>query len=88
MLVAGFLRHDRIPQHALCGFGNRPAEEVGERDARPRDDRHLLVAEKYDVAGVAQDGRDIGRDEELAVAQTDHDRRPVAHGHDLLGVVG
>ena len=38
VLVAGLLRHDRIPEHALRRLGDRPAEEVGERDAGPRDD--------------------------------------------------
>ena len=58
------------------------------RDAGPRDDRHLLVAEKDDVAGVAEDRRDVRRDEELAVAQADDDRRPVADSDDLVWVVG
>ena len=34
VLVAGLLRHDRIPQHALRRLGDRPAEEVGERRRR------------------------------------------------------
>ena len=88
VLVAGLLGHDRIPQHALRGLGDRPAEEVGERHARARDDRHLLVAEEDDVARVAEDRRDVGGDEELAVAEADDDRRAVADGDDLLGIVG
>ena len=53
-----------------------------------RDDRHLLVAEKHDVARVAQHRRNVRRDEELAVAEADDDRRAVADGHDLVRVVG
>ena len=33
VLVAGLLRHDRIPEHALRRLRDRPAEEVGELDA-------------------------------------------------------
>ena len=69
-------------------LGHAAAGVVGELDARRRDDRHLLVAEKHDVARVAQDRRDVGGDEELPVAQTDDDRRAVAHGDDLVRVVG
>ncbi len=61
---------------------------VGELDAAGRDDRHLLVAEEHDVARVAQHRGDVGGDEELAVAEPDHDRRTVAHRHDLVRVVG
>ena len=88
VLVAGLLRHDRIPQHALRGGRDRTAEEVGEAHAGARDDRHLFVAEEHHVARVAQDGRDVGRHEELAVAETHDDRRTVADRDDLLGVVG
>ena len=65
----------------------RPKKSVNGTPVRVID-RHLLVAEEHDVARVAQDGGDVGRDEELAVAQPDHDRRAVADGDDLLGIVG
>ena len=51
---------------------------VRERDAVARDDGHLFVVEEDDVARVAEDGRDVGGDEELAVAEADDDRRAVA----------
>ena len=35
---------------------------------------------------MAQHGRDVGCDEELLIAHPNDDRRPVAHGHDLVGV--
>ena len=88
VLVAGLLGHDRIPQHALRRLRDRPAEEVGELHAGARDDGHLFVAEEHDVARVAQDGGDVGRDEELAVAEADDDRRTVADGDDLFRIVG
>ena len=53
-----------------------------------RDDRHLLVAEEHDVAGVAEDRRDVGGDEELVLAEADDDRRAVADGDDLVRIVG
>ena len=88
VLVAGLLGHDRIPQDALRRFGDRPAEEIGERHARGGDDRHLLVAEEDDVARVAQNRGNVRRDEEFAVAQADDDRRPVPDGDDFFGIVG
>ena len=69
-------------------FETARAGIVGELDARRRDDRHLLVAEEHDVAGVAENRGNVGGDEELAVAETDDDRRAVADGDDLVGVVG
>ena len=69
-------------------FETAAAGIVGELDARRRDDRHLLVAEEHDVARVAQDRRNVRGDEELAVAESDDDRRAVAHGDDLVGIVG
>ena len=87
VLVAALLRRDRIPQHPLRGLRHRAPVVVGELDARPRDDRHFLVAEEHDVARVAQDGGNVGGDEELVLAQADDDRRPVAHGDDLFGVL-
>ena len=86
VLVAGLLGHHRIPEDALRGLGDGPAAEVGERDAAARDDRHLLVAEEDDVARVAEDGRHVGRHQELALADPHDQRRPVAHRHHLAGV--
>ena len=50
-----------------------PAKFV-ELHAAARDDRHLLVAEKHHVARVAENGRRVGRDEELVLANPDDDR--------------
>ena len=86
--VAGFLGHDRIPQHALRHFRDRRAGEVRKLHALARDDRHLFVAEKHDVARVAEDGRRVGGHEELAVAEPDDDGRAVADRDDLLRIVG
>ena len=88
MLVAGLLRHDRIPRHARADLRDGPARIVGEFDASRRDHRHFLVAQKHDVARVRKDGGDVGGDEELTVAETDDDRRAVPDRDDLVRVVG
>ena len=88
VLVAGLLGHDRIPRHPRALLRDRAAGVVGELDPGRRDDRHLLVAQEHDVARVAEDRRDVGRDEELAVAEADDDRRAVADGDDLVRIVG
>ena len=88
VLVARFLRHDRVPQDPLRRLGDGAGEEIRELDPGLRDDRHLLVAEEHDVAGVAQDGWNVRRDEELAIPQAHDDRRAVADGDDLVRIVG
>ena len=52
------------------------------------DDRDLAVAEKEDVARVLQNRWNVRSDEKLAIAETDHDRRPLAHGDDRVRFVG
>ncbi len=88
MLVAGLFRHDRIPQDPLRRLRHRPPEKIGEFDAALGDDCHLFIAKEHDGARVAQNRRNVGGDEEFSVAETDHDRRPVAHCDDLVGIVG
>ena len=88
VLVARAFGHDRVPQHTLHGFRELAPGPIGERHAVPRHHRHLLVAEEHDVARVAQDSRDVGCDEELAIAHADHHRRAVPDGNDLAGIVG
>ena len=87
VLVAALLRRDRIPEHSLGRLRDGAPGEVGELDARPRDDGHFLVAEKHDVARVREDGRDVGGHEELVLSEPDDDRRAVANGDDLFGIV-
>src|SRR5206468_1609840 len=79
------LGHDRIPEHALRRLRDRTREEVRELDPRSRADGHLLVAEIHDVARVAEDGGNVGRDEEFAVAKADDNRRAVANRDNLFG---
>ena len=89
VLVAGLLGHDRVPRDPLRRLADGAAGEVGERDAPGRDHGHLFVAEEHDVARVIEDGGDVRRDDELTVvADADDNRRPLAHRHDLVRIVG
>ena len=88
MLEAAFLRHDRIPGDPLDRRLHGVAFEVGDAHGVFVDDRDLAVAEKEDVARVLKNWRNVGRDEELAIAETDHDRRTLAHGDDRVRFVG
>src|SRR3982751_4362399 len=88
MLEAALFRHDRIPRYALdCGF-DRVAFEVGNAHSVFGKNRHLAIAEKKDIARVLENGWDIRSDEELAVTQTNHDRRSLPHGNDSVRFVG
>ena len=86
VLVSGLLRHDRIPRHPRALLRHRAARVVRKLHAVRRDDGHLLVAEKHDVAGVAQHRGNIGCHEELAIPEADDDGRTVSNGHDLVRV--
>ena len=88
MLVAGLFGGNGIPGDPRRGLGDRGAGKIGEDRAGLRDHSHLLVAQEHDVARVLQDGRNVGGHEVLTVAKADHHGRTVAHGHDLLRVVG
>src|ERR1044071_8028796 len=87
MLEAALLRHDWIPRDALDRRLHRVALEVYDPNGVAIDDRDFAVAEKEDVARVLQDRGNVRRDEELAVAKTDHDRRALTHGDDRVGLV-
>jgi len=88
VLVAALFRSDGIPEHALRGLRHFPSGIVGELHAGTGDDRHFLVGEEDDVAGVAQNRRNIGGDEEFVHPQPDDNRRTVANGDNLFRIVG
>ena len=69
-------------------FDTGTPAKFGELDAAARDDGHLFVAEKHHVACMAENGRRVGGDEELVLAEADDDGRAVADGDDLFRVVG
>ena len=53
-----------------------------------RDDRQIAVVEVHDRRGVPHQGRHVGRDEHLAVAHADDERRAVARHHDAIRLSG
>ena len=62
--------------------------EIAQRHAARREHRHVAVGQKEQVAGVIQNGRNVGGDEVLVFPQPDDHRRAVAGGHDLVRLVG
>ena len=64
------------------------AVEVGDPVAVGGDHHGLVLAELDGVAGVLDERRDVGADEHLAVADTDHQRRGPAGGDDRARIVG
>ena len=70
--VAALLGEDRIPEDARGRPLHRGAVELGDLDPAPRHHRHVLVLQHHHVAGVGQDGRDVGSQEGLVLAQAHH----------------
>ena len=64
------------------------AVEVGELDAFEREDGHVAVGEKVDVARVVEDAGNVGGNEVFALAYADDDGRSGAGGDDLVGLGG
>ena len=87
--VAALLGHRGVPGDAGRGALDRAAVERGHADARGRHHRHLAVFQEHHVAGVRQQGGDVGGHVDLALAEADHDRARAVLGHDeLSGRVG
>src|SRR5438552_1539069 len=84
--VATLLGHDRIPHDSDRLALHRLIVERREHHAAGRDDGHPTVLEDHDVARLAQDRRDIGGDEHLALAEAhDHAPRAVLGGDETVG---
>ena len=49
---------------------------------------HLTVVEMHHLAGVTDQRGNVRGDEHLLVTDAEHDRAPVAGGHDLVAVAG
>jgi hypothetical protein len=60
------------------------AAEVGELDAVGRDNGEIAVGEEEEVAGVVEDGGDVGGDEVFVFAQSDYCGRPIACGNNFV----
>src|ERR1044071_3672071 len=72
MLEAALLRHDRIPRDALNRRLHGVSFEVCHAHGISIDECDLAVAEKEDVARVLQNRWNVRRDEEFAIAESDH----------------
>jgi hypothetical protein len=86
--IPGLLGHHWIPRHMLRFTRQRLAVEVAEHDSGLRDDRDLTIVQKHNFPRVAQDGRNVGCDEVLVLAEADDDGRTVADRDDRVGLVG
>ena len=84
VLVAALFRLDRIPLNARHRALDRIAVKVGQLDAGQREDRHIAIGQKVDIARVVQHAGHVGGDKGLAFAHADHHRRTEARGNDLV----
>ena len=89
VLVTALFRGGQVPiDMKLAIFDIFVAVEVADPVA-VRGDHHGLVLAEFDrLAGVLDEGRDIGAHEHLAVADTEYQRRRAPGGDDGAGLVG
>ena len=86
-LVAGLLGRLLVPVDLLGLPVDRRAVQSRQFDAVRPDHDDLPVVGKHHQAGLGHEGRDGGGQEVLPLAQADHERGLLAHGHDHLGLV-
>ena len=86
--VAALLGLHRVPGDAL-GRPRRPRRPVASvmRHRVGRDRHDLAVVQEEEVAGVGQEGRDVGGEEVLAFAEAHDQRRPEARADQGLRLV-
>ena len=63
-------------------FYSEGAGEVGDLDTLGRDRDDLVLTDREGLAGVLDEGGDVGTEEVLALTQTDHERRVAASADD------
>ena len=91
-LFADLLGHEARPA-ALLGGGRIPCDlegldldplavEIGDGDRIRRDRHDLVLTDRDGVAGVLDEGGDVGAEEVLSVAETDDERRVAAGADD------
>ena len=88
MLKSALFRLNRIPRNMLHLAHHGLPVKICELDAVRRDNGHVAVGKKENIAGVMKNRRHIGRNKILVVAQTDHSRRSIASGDNLIRLVG
>ena len=84
MPKAALFSHDGVPGDVLHLALDGTSIEVAKLYARGRNHREVAISQKEQIAGVIQDGGDIGGDKILVFPQPNHRRRAIARGHDLV----
>src|SRR5580658_409989 len=87
MLEAALFRHDGVPGHVLHLAPHGLSVEVGQVHAVGRNHGKIAISQKENVARVIENGRNVRSDKVFVVAEADHQRRAVARGHDLVGLI-
>ena len=87
VLEAALFRHDRVPGDVLHLAPNGLAVEIGELHAVGSDDGEIAIGQKENVASVIEDRGNVGGDKVFVVAEADHQRRSIAGGDDLVGLI-
>ncbi len=87
MLEAALFRHDGVPGHVLHLALDGLSVEIGELHAVGGDHGEVAIGQKENVTSVVENGGNVGSHKVFVVAQTDHERRSIAGGHDFVGLV-
>src|SRR5205085_8597412 len=88
VLEAALFCLDGIPGHALRLALDRLAVEIGELDSGRRNHREVTIGQEEQIAGVMENGGNVGRHEVLILAKSNNRRRAVASSHDLVRLIG
>ena len=84
--IAALLGEDRVPLDAHGARSTGAPSRWRDLHAVARHHRDVLVLQDHDVARVRQDGRDVGGEERLVLAQAHHHAaRPVLGRHEAVG---
>ena len=84
--VTALLGHDRVPHYAGDFTRQFRAGKVRYPHAFTRQDRHLVVVQEQHVPGAVQDRRDVGREKEFSLSESDHEGASLARADDDIRV--
>ena len=87
-VVAVLLGGREVPVDVVAAALGGRAVEAGDADALAGDGDDLVLVELHRLAGVLDEGRDVGAEEVLALADADHERAVAAGRDDAVGVLG
>ena len=88
MLEAALFGQDGVPGDVLDAPRHGVAVEVGQLDPVRGEDRQVAVGQEQQVVRVIEDSRNVAGHKVFVLAEPDHRRRPLPHGHDLVQVLG